>query len=54
MEELRLAYLPEANQKRYKFHILHGIALIYIGYALRALRWKIFLRPVRPEASIAD
>jgi uncharacterized protein (TIRG00374 family) len=34
-----------------KFHILHGIALIYIGYVLRAVRWKIFLRPVRPEAS---
>jgi glycosyltransferase 2 family protein len=34
-----------------KFHILHGIALIYIAYVLRAVRWKIFLRPVRPEAS---
>jgi uncharacterized protein (TIRG00374 family) len=29
-------------------HIFHGIALIYIGYVLRAIRWKIFLRPVRP------
>jgi uncharacterized protein (TIRG00374 family) len=34
-----------------KFHILHGIALIYIAYVLRAVRWKIFLRPVRPNAS---
>jgi glycosyltransferase 2 family protein len=34
-----------------KFHILHGIALIYVGYLLRALRWKIFLRPVRPNAT---
>ncbi|HMK23458.1 MAG TPA: lysylphosphatidylglycerol synthase transmembrane domain-containing protein [Terriglobales bacterium] len=34
-----------------RFHILHGIALIYIAYVLRAVRWKIFLRPVRPEAS---
>jgi hypothetical protein len=34
-----------------KYHILHGIALIYIGYVLRAVRWKIFLRPVRPNAS---
>jgi glycosyltransferase 2 family protein len=34
-----------------KYHILHGIALIYIGYVLRAVRWKIFLRPVRPQAS---
>jgi uncharacterized protein (TIRG00374 family) len=34
------------------FHILHGIALIYLAYVLRAVRWKIFLRPVRPQASI--
>ena len=34
-----------------KFHILHGVALIYIAYVLRAVRWKIFLQPVRPEAS---
>jgi uncharacterized protein (TIRG00374 family) len=34
-----------------KFHILHGILLIYLGYLMRALRWKIFLRPVRPQAS---
>jgi len=33
------------------FHILHGIALIYLAYVLRAVRWKIFLQPVRPEAS---
>lgn len=32
-------------------HILHGVALIYIAYVLRAVRWKIFLRPVRPQAS---
>lgn len=34
-----------------KFHILHGIALIYIAYILRAVRWKIFLRPVRPNTT---
>ncbi|HST11897.1 MAG TPA: lysylphosphatidylglycerol synthase transmembrane domain-containing protein [Terriglobales bacterium] len=34
------------------FHILHGIALIYLAYVLRAVRWKIFLRPVRPQASV--
>jgi len=34
-----------------KFHILHAILLIYLGYVMRALRWKIFLRPVRPQAS---
>lgn len=32
-------------------HIFHAIGLIYIGYLLRAVRWKIFLRPVRPKAS---
>ena len=33
-------------------HILHGVAYIYLAYYLRAVRWKIFLRPVRKEASI--
>lgn len=33
-------------------HILHGVALIYIAYFLRAVRWKIFLRPVHKQASI--
>jgi uncharacterized protein (TIRG00374 family) len=33
------------------FHILHGVALIYLAYVLRAVRWKLFLRPVRPQAS---
>ena len=33
-------------------HIAHGVALIYIAYFLRAVRWKIFLRPVRKDASI--
>ena len=28
-------------------HIFHGAALIYLAYFLRAVRWKIFLRPVR-------
>jgi uncharacterized protein (TIRG00374 family) len=32
-------------------HILAAIGLIYFSYFLRALRWKIFLRPVRSEAS---
>src|SRR6202521_5417403 len=32
-------------------HILQAVALIYLSYFLRALRWKIFLRPVRKEAS---
>ncbi len=33
-------------------HILQAIALIYVSFFLRALRWKIFLRPVRPETSV--
>jgi uncharacterized protein (TIRG00374 family) len=32
-------------------HILQAIALIYVSYCLRAVRWKIFLRPVRQEVS---
>jgi hypothetical protein len=32
-------------------HVLHGIALIYLAYIVRAVRWKIFLRPIRPRAS---
>jgi uncharacterized protein (TIRG00374 family) len=35
-------------------HVLHGIALIYLAYVVRAIRWKIFLRPVRPQASSAS
>jgi uncharacterized protein (TIRG00374 family) len=37
-----------------KGHVLHAIALIYIGYFMRAARWKIFLQPVRPKATILD
>jgi uncharacterized protein (TIRG00374 family) len=32
-------------------HILNAVGLIYLSYFLRALRWKIFLRPVRKEVS---
>lgn len=34
-------------------HILYGVGYIYFAYVLRAVRWKIFLRPVRREASVA-
>ena len=30
-----------------KIHILHGIFFIYVAYALRALRWQIFLQPLK-------
>ena len=29
------------------FHIIVAIAIVYFTYVLRAVRWKIFLRPVR-------
>lgn len=32
-------------------HVLHGVALIYLAYIVRAVRWKIFLRPIRPQAT---
>src|SRR6202166_5016655 len=32
-----------------KIHVLHAIVLVYAAYVLRALRWKIFLKPVRPQ-----
>jgi uncharacterized protein (TIRG00374 family) len=35
----------------HKRHIFHAIGLIYLAYVVRAFRWKIFLRPVRPRAS---
>jgi uncharacterized protein (TIRG00374 family) len=35
-------------------HILQAIALIYVSYFLRALRWKIFLQPVRKEVSTVE
>ncbi len=33
-------------------HILNAVLLIYLSYFLRAVRWKIFLRPVRKQTSI--
>ena len=33
------------------YHLFHAVALIYLAYVMRAIRWKIFLRPVRPKAS---
>jgi len=41
------------NQSRQvsPLHILNAVGLIYLSYFCRALRWKIFLRPVRKETS---
>src|ERR1700687_125467 len=35
-------------------HILHAIALIYLAYVVRAIRWKIFLPPVPPQPPSAS
>lgn len=32
-------------------HVIYGTILIYISYLLRAVRWKVFLRPVKKDAS---
>ncbi|MFZ1142927.1 MAG: lysylphosphatidylglycerol synthase transmembrane domain-containing protein [Candidatus Sulfotelmatobacter sp.] len=32
-----------------KIHVLHAIAWVYAAYVMRALRWKLFLKPVRPK-----
>jgi glycosyltransferase 2 family protein len=37
-----------------KIHVFHALMLIYIGYFLRAVRWKIFLQPVRPKATVTE
>jgi uncharacterized protein (TIRG00374 family) len=37
-----------------KVHVLHAIALIYIAYVMRAVRWKIFLKPVRPNSKVME
>lgn len=36
------------------WHVFHGIVLIYLAYIVRAVRWKIFLKPVRPHAKLSD
>src|SRR5579872_856272 len=39
----------EQSRQISSLNILNAILLIYFSYFLRALRWKIFLRPVRRE-----
>lgn len=36
------------------WHVFHGVVLIYLAYVVRALRWKIFLKPVRPQAKLSE
>jgi len=34
--------------------VVRAVAFIYIAYVLRAVRWKIFLKPVRPAAKLSE
>ncbi len=43
-----------ATHNTHKFYLVAGVALVYADYFLRAVRWKIMLRPVCPEAKSAD
>jgi glycosyltransferase 2 family protein len=42
-----------ATHNTHKFYLVAGVALVYVDYLLRAVRWKILLRPVR-QARSAD
>lgn len=37
-----------------KWRVLQGVSMIYIGYVLRAVRWKILLKPVRPRTTVIE
>ena len=37
-----------------KLRVFYAVALIYFAYVLRAVRWKIFLRPVKPKVKAAE
>jgi glycosyltransferase 2 family protein len=37
-----------------KIHVLHGVVLIYVAYVMRAWRWKIFLKPIRPKTTTLE
>jgi glycosyltransferase 2 family protein len=37
-----------------KIHVVHAILYVYAAYVLRALRWKIFLKPVRPKVKVVQ
>lgn len=48
-----LAQTREVTRGWGPIHLLLGIAFTYIAYILRAVRWKIFLRPVKKTTSAA-
>ncbi|HUA16653.1 MAG TPA: lysylphosphatidylglycerol synthase transmembrane domain-containing protein [Verrucomicrobiae bacterium] len=37
-----------------KLRILYAVGLIYFAYWVRALRWKVFLQPVRPKTKVRE
>jgi glycosyltransferase 2 family protein len=37
-----------------RLRVLYAIGLIYFAYFMRAVRWKIFLRPVRPKTTVIE
>lgn len=48
-----LSQTRQVTRGRGPVHILLGIALTYLAYLMRALRWRIFLRPVKKTSSAA-
>lgn len=42
-------FWSQTEDVRWK-HILHAIALIYLAYVLRALRWQVFLKPAKKSS----
>jgi glycosyltransferase 2 family protein len=44
-------FMGEVDHIRW-MHIVHAVALIYLAYGMRAIRWKIFLRPVKRTSSL--
>ncbi len=46
-------FLEHTREVRW-LHVFYATALIYFAYILRAVRWKLFLRPVRKDASLAS
>jgi uncharacterized protein (TIRG00374 family) len=35
-------------------NVFYAVVLIYFSYLLRAIRWKLFLQPVRKDATVAE
>jgi uncharacterized protein (TIRG00374 family) len=49
-----VTFWSQTDQVReHKLQIFYGVALIYLAYIMRAIRWKIFLRPVK-QASVSS